>query len=90
MRARPQDRLTLQAFRNANRNYSKGCTLAEFVQTLTPEESAATIEAVKDRSIQAAAIARVLRRRGWSRTEQVINRHRRDGCRTCGVTPNVG
>lgn len=75
--------LTLDTFRQANARHTSTCSLAAFLETLTPIERKTVREAIKDRSIQATAIARVLRSRGWDRTHQVIVKHRSGGCLSC-------
>ena len=64
--------LTLDTFRQANARHTSTCSLAAFLETLTPTERKTVYAAIEDRSIQATAIARVLRSRGWERTHQVI------------------
>jgi hypothetical protein len=59
--------------------------LAPFVASLDPTEQAGVYEAIADRTIQAAAITRWLKNRGYKNGVQVIDRHRREGCRTCRV-----
>lgn len=86
-KARPATptRITLDAFRAANgQPGAHECTLDTFLKSLPEQEQQVVIQAIKDPSIQSAAIARVLQTRGWKRTRQVIERHRTGACRFCG------
>ena len=76
--------LTLDAIRAENTKTGGTCTLAGFLHLLSPEDAATVRRAIADPSIQATAIARVLRQRGYEHDHQVIDRHRRRGCRVCG------
>lgn len=81
---KPTPRLTLDTFRAANARF-KGihCSLWQFLQALDPKDVAVVRDALCDVSIQAAAIARVLKGMGFDRSAQIVQRHRRLGCRDC-------
>jgi hypothetical protein len=81
----PPMKITLDTLRAANgMPGAHECTLNTFLQTLQEQERATVLQAIKDPSIQSAAIARVLNSRGWAHTRQVVERHRTGPCRICG------
>ena len=76
--------LSLDTFRAANQQRPAiPCTLAAFLLTLSAADRATVRAAIADPSIQATAIARVLRDRGWTSTDQVVLKHRKGVCVTC-------
>lgn len=78
-------RITLDVLRAANgQPGARECTLRTFLSTLPEQERQVVEQAMRDQSIQSAAIARVLNDRGWTHTRQVIERHRDAVCRFCG------
>jgi hypothetical protein len=78
--------LTLDAIRAENTTYvGPRCSLHVFLKTLPKEERAVVMQALTDTTIQAKALSKVLRARGYTRSEQVIARHRWQGCHSCGT-----
>lgn len=78
-------RSLLDEMRAENAVKGGACTLYEFLPKLGPDERAAVLAALTDASIQATALARWLKKRGFQGTYQIIARHRQRGCRLCGV-----
>jgi len=79
--------LTLDAFRAENRYQGGTCTLHAFLQTLSEADRETVLAAVRDTTIQSTAVVRVLKTRGYQYTHQVVDRHRRAGCRDCRIAP---
>lgn len=85
-RAKPAPLALLDEIRAENSVQGPNCSLWGFMGTLSEEERGAVWAAISDRTIQTSAIGRWLKKRGYTRTAQVIDRHRVHGCRTCKVT----
>ena len=66
------------------RSAGNKCSLAAFVAAkLTATEAKVIALALPDRTYGVMAIWRLLAARGFERSHQVVERHRRDGCRAC-------
>lgn len=76
--------ITLDEILAENRDYSNQCTLHAFMAThLSASERDVIFKALADPTYQTTAIIKVLKRRGYGYSEQVLARHRRSGCKLC-------
>lgn len=60
------------------------CRLSTIATNLDAADQAELWQAIADPALSAAVIARVLRARGHSISDDVVLRHRRSECATCG------
>lgn len=76
--------LTLETFKKETAAARvRPCVLQKFMTGISAHDRAAIIEAIGNDDITVSAIQRVITGLGWSHNQQVIERHRLDGCRSC-------